>query len=132
MQNYPSNNDANSSDFPGFAPNSRPTRFRKLRLLLAVLPLVLDAMVMMFDAVMGLRPNRAGLFGCPRALVLLRRAHRPHRQFETRALLGAGRQGKHWNDDGESAKGDQPQRMMMHDVHGVTPATKMRCRHANR
>ena len=66
------------------------------------------------------------------ALVLLRSAHRPHRQFETRTLLGAGRQGKRWNDDGESAKGDQPQRMMMHDVHGVTPATKMRCRHANR
>src|ERR1700733_5450367 len=91
----------------------------KLGLLLAVLPPVLDAMAMMLDAGMGLRPNRAGLFGCPRALVLLRRAHRPHRQFETRTLLGAGRQGKRWNDDGESAKGDQPQRMMMHDVHGV-------------
>ena len=51
------------------------------------------------------------------ALVLLRSAHRPHRQFETRVAFDIGCSGKRWDDDDEGAGRDQARSATIHDVH---------------
>ena len=63
------------------------------------------AVMMWLDAMMGLDFDLTGRFR--RSLVLLRGAHRSHRQFETVARCGVGCGGKCWNGEGERANSDQ-------------------------
>jgi hypothetical protein len=51
------------------------------------------------------------------ALVLLRSAHRPHRQFETSVAFDIGCRGKRWDEDDEGAGRDQARSATKHDVH---------------
>jgi hypothetical protein len=51
---------------------------------------VLDA-VMPFDMMRGLDLDRVGFLHCLWALILLRGAHRPHREFETLGELDVRR-----------------------------------------
>jgi hypothetical protein len=62
------------------------------------------------------RLHRRGL-GRRVALVLLRGAHRPHRQFETRIAFDIGCRGKRWNEENEGAGRDQAGSATKHDVH---------------
>ena len=63
------------------------------------------AVMMWLDAMMGLDFDLTGRFR--RSLVLLRGAHRPHRQLETVAGCGVRCGGKYWNGEGERASSDQ-------------------------
>jgi hypothetical protein len=94
-------------------PKLRPTLFD-------VMPVL--GVVVRFDVVMGLDFDRVGFFRHPLALVLLRGAHRSHRQFETVAWYDVGCGGKRWNDKGESADGDQARSAAKQQVHEENPA----------
>jgi hypothetical protein len=86
-----------------------------------------DVMMSSDAPMMGL--DLAGLFR--RSLVLLRGAHRSHRQLETVAWRGVRCRGKCWNDEGKGANRDQARSAAKQHVHEESIEERITSTHAN-